>query len=61
MLTTFIVLNIVVGIVLNSISDSSKEVPDECKKRDIDVEFKKLKEQLEIVERILLGNKNKKE
>lgn len=61
MLTTFIVLNIVVGIVLNSISDSSKEVPDECKKRDIDVEFKKLKEQLEIVERILLENKNKKE
>ena len=61
MLTTFIVLNIVVGIVLNSISDSSKEVPDECKKSDIDVEFKKLKEQLEIVERILLENKNKKE
>lgn len=56
MLTTFIVLNIVVGIVLNSISDSSKEVPDERKQRDIDVEFKKLKEQLEIVEKILSEN-----
>ena len=55
-ISSFIALNIVVGIVLNSIGDSFKKA--ECNdfvptEDSIVVEFERLKRQLEVVERIL--------
>lgn len=56
LITTFIVLNIVVGIVLNSIGDSFKDMASDKKPSDgesLEQELKRLREQLEVVERLV--------
>lgn len=59
MFTTFIVLNIVVGIVLNSIADSTKELSSRTKCEDtFESEFRKLKEQFDVVEKLLETNRH---
>ena len=61
LISTFVVMNIVVGIVLNSIGDSfkSEEAPI-GQDRDavaLEREFSKLKEQMQVVEGLLLKQK----
>lgn len=56
LVTTFIVLNVVVGIVLNSIGDSFKDEPADVTPRGNDElarELKRLREQLAVVERLV--------
>ena len=57
-LSSFIVLNIVVGIVLNSIGDSFKKEPDDNKAasgEDALAELEKLKRQIAVVETAVSG------
>lgn len=63
LLSSFIVMNIVVGIVLNSISDSfKKEDVDDVSDRDALAELEKLKRQMEVVEKAFGASfANKKE
>ena len=63
LLSSFIVMNIVVGIVLNSIGDSfKKEDVDDVSDRDALAELEKLKRQMEVVEKALGASfANKKE
>ena len=59
LITSFVVMNIVVGIVLNSINESSSEdgesVNDDM--ASIEAEFEKLKQQVQAVERLMKSKK----
>ena len=59
LITSFVVMNIVVGIVLNSINESSSEDGESANDdtASIEAEFEKLKNQVQAVERLI---KNKK-
>ena len=59
LITSFVVMNIVVGIVLNSINESSSEDGESAKDdvASLEAEFEKLKQQLQAVERLIKSKK----
>ena len=59
LITSFVVMNVVVGIVLNSINESSSEDGESANDdmASIEAEFEKLKKQVQAVERLIKSKK----
>lgn len=63
LITSFLMMNVVVGIVLNSINESSAEdgQPADDNAAQLEEELKKLKQQLEAVERLIKNGKGRRQ